>query len=227
MKKMYRLGAIALFLSLSGLALADTPVKKVAIVVPVDVPAMQEITEGFEQAVQKHYDGPVTFKVAHTQGDTNVLHATLQSLQDQGYDVIAPIGSNATAMALSMIKTIPIVSLASDVSESQRRQGPHCHVAVVHDEIASGQQLAFIHQALPAVKNIVLIHSASDQIYPEVKQASQAAAALGLTLKPMLANSLLDLQTVANNVPDSNLADYSSKGFDRFYQCQSYAIDGF
>lgn len=211
MKKMYKLSVMALLLSLSSLGVADTVPKKVAILIPVDVPAMQEITEGFELALQKQYAGPIAFKVAHTQGDINVQHATLQSLQDQHYDLIAPIGSNATAMAMSVVKSIPIVSLASDVNEAQRQQGGHCHVAVVHDEIASSQQLAFIQQAFPSVKKIALIYSASDQMYPEVKQASQAAAALGLALKPMLANSLMDLQTVANNLPDNNQAIFILK----------------
>lgn len=211
MKKIYPLGALALLLSISCPSVADTAPKKVAIIVPVDVPAMQEITAGFEQTLQQHYAGPVTVKVAHTQGDTNVLHATLQSLQDQGYDLIAPIGSNATAMALSVVKTIPVVSLASDLNEQQRQQGIQCHTAVVDDEVSSRDQMAFIHQAFPSLKRIVLIHSASDQIYPEVKQASQAAAALGITLTPMLANSLLDLQTLANNLPSDSQAIFVLK----------------
>lgn len=211
MKKLCPLSVIMTLLSMAGAGYADILPKKVAILVPVDVPAMQEITEGFEQELQKHYAGPITFKVAHTQGDINVQHATLQSLQDQQYDLIVPIGSNATAMAMSVVNTIPIVSLASDVNEAQRQQGGHCHVAVVHDEIASSQQLAFIQQAFPALKKITLIHSASDQMYPEVKQASKAAVSLGLTLKPMLANSLMDLQTVANNLPKNNQAIFVLK----------------
>lgn len=211
MKTFFHCSSFAALILASTCALAAAPAKKVAILVPAEIQAMTEITQGFETTLQAHYPGPIQFKVANTQGDTNLEHATILALRDQGYDLIAPIGSDATAMTLSLVKNTPVLSLASDLNDAQRQKLKPCNVAVVHDEISSTQQLAFIHQAFPTIKTIVLIHSASDKIFPEVKDAQAAGAKLGLTIKPMMAATLLDLQTVANNLPNDTQAIFILK----------------
>ena len=207
MKKMTLLTSLLLA---STLAMAQ-PSKKVAIVIPIEIKAMDEIIESFEKDLQAHYSGPITFKVANAQGDMNLEHAAIASLRDQGYDLIAPVGTDATAMTLSMIKATPVLSLASDLSEAQRKKINPCNVAVVHDEISSEEQLNFIHQAFPTIKNIVLIHSAADKIFPEVDAAKLAGKKLGITITPMMAATLPELQTIANNIPTDTQAIYILK----------------
>ena len=207
MKKMTLLTSLLLA---STLAMAQ-PSKKVAIVIPIEINAMDEIIESFEKDLQAHYSGPITFKVANAQGDMNLEHAAIASLRDQGYDLIAPVGTDATAMTLSMIKATPVLSLASDLSEAQRKKINPCNVAVVHDEISSEEQLNFIHQAFPTIKNIVLIHSAADKIFPEVDAAKLAGKKLGITITPMMAATLPELQTIANNIPTDTQAIYILK----------------
>lgn len=198
-----------LFLA-SSLAIAQ-PVKKVAIVIPIEIKAMDEIIESFEKDLQAQYSGPITFKVANAQGDMNLEHAAIASLRDQHYDIIATVGTDAAAMALSMVKTTPILSLASDLSDAQRKKLNPCNVAVVHDEISSEDQLTFIHQAFPDIKNIVLIHSAADKVFPEIEAAKIAGKKLGITITPMMAATLPELQTVANNIPSNTQAIYILK----------------
>lgn len=185
--------------------------KKVAIIIPISIPAITEITDSFEKTLQKNYSGPVTFKIINAQGDMNLEHAAILSLRDQHYDVIAPLGIDATSMALSLIKTTPMVSLASDLSDAQRQKLHPCNVAVVHDEISSEKQLDFIHQAFPDIKHIVLIHSAADKVFPEVEETKKAGEKLGMTITPMMAATLPDLQTVANNIPDNTQAIFILK----------------
>ena len=201
---------------LTSLLLASTiaiaqPTKKVAIIIPIEIKAMDEIIESFEKDLQAQYSGPITFKVANAQGDMNLEHAAIASLRDQNYDLIAPVGTDATAMTLSMIKTTSVLSLASDLSEAQRKKLNPCNVAVVHDEISSEAQLAFIHQAFPEIKNIVLIHSAADKVFPEVEEAKIAGKKLGITITSMMAATLPELQTVANNIPANTQAIYILK----------------
>lgn len=200
----------------AGLLLASTltmaqPAKKVAIIIPIEIKAMDEIIESFEKDLQAHYAGTITFKVANAQGDMNLEHAAIASLRDQNYDLIAPIGTDASAMALSMVKTTPILSLASDISDEQRKKLNPCNVAVVHDEISREKQLDFIHQAFPDIKNIVLIHSAADKIFPEVEEAKITGKKFGITITPMMAATLPDLQSISNNIPANIQAIYILK----------------
>lgn len=198
-------------LLLSTIAQAALPSKKVAIIIPLEIQAMTEISQGFESTLKAYYPGPLTFKVVNAQGDSNLLHANIQSLRDQAYDLLVPIGANATNMTLSMVKNTPIVSLASDLTDSQRQSLKPCNVAIVHDEISTRQQLTFMRQAFPSIKKIVLIHSAAETIFPEVKEAQAAGVQLGLTITPMLAPTLLDLQTIARNIPNETQAIFILK----------------
>lgn len=192
---------LSLLLSSHAVTLLAEPSKKVAIIVPAPIQALIEITQGFESSLKEHYHGPIDFKIANTQGDPMLQYATIQSLRQQHYDLIVPIGSDATAATLSLIKTIPVLSLASDLSEMERQKRQPCNVAVVHDEISPKEQLNYLHQVLPNIKQVSLIHSAADKIFSEVEEAKKAGKEFGITITPMMAASLMDLQLVATKIP--------------------------
>ncbi len=210
MKHSLKVTTTAVLLALASFSFADTP-KKVAIVIPTSIQAMTEITRGFEETLRKEYIGPIEFKVANVQGDANLEHATLQELSDENYDIIAPVGTDATSMAISITKKNNIVSLASDLSDQQRSQLKPCNVAVVHDEISNEQQLAFIHAAYPEIKRITLFYSASEKIFPEVEDAKKAAAKFGISIHGIMAPTLPDLQVAANNMPSDTQAIFILK----------------
>lgn len=193
------------------LTYATAATKKIAIIVPAEIQALEEITQGFKTALKKDYAGELVFKVANTQGDLNLLHATIQSLRDQNYQLIVPIGSNATSMTISMIKKTPILSLASDFSDTQRKKLHPCNVAVVQDEISSESQLNFMHKAFPNLKKVVLLYSPTDEIFTQVEEAKKAGDKFGITIMPMMVSSLPELQTVANNMPQDTQAIFILK----------------
>jgi putative ABC transport system substrate-binding protein len=200
------------FLLVFNVALSsEKSIKKVAIIVPAEIQALEEITHSFQETLHKEYSGDVVFKIANTQGDINLQYSTLRAMRDQNYDLIVPIGSGATSMALSVIKKTPILSLASDISSEQRQKLHPCNIAIVHDEISSEQQLSFIHQAFPTLKKIVLLHSAEDKIFPEVSEVKKTGEKLGITIVPLMAATLPDLLLVANNIPDDAQAIFILK----------------
>jgi putative ABC transport system substrate-binding protein len=198
MKNILQATTLLTLLTLSSQSFAD---KKVCILIPMTHEAMTEITNGFESSLSNEYKQPLQFKVANAQGDANLERASLQSLRDSGCDIIAPVGTSASQMAISMVKNIPIVSLASDISDNDRQKLNPCNIAVVHDEISNEQQLAFIHATYPNLKEITLFHSADDKVFPEVKDAVEAGKKFGITIKPIMATTLPDLQTVSQNLP--------------------------
>lgn len=211
MKKSIKINLlISLLLLSSSVAVAEST-KKVAIIVPAEIQALEEITQSFETSLQKQYPGKIEFKVANTQGDLNLQYATIKSLRDQPYDIIAPIGTDATSMTLSLIKETPVLSLASDLSETDRKKLHPCNVAIVHDEITAQEQMNFIHATYPDIKKIVLMHSAADKIFPEVEATKTAAKKIGIDIIPMMATTLPDLQIVANNIPQDAQAIFILK----------------
>ncbi|MCD6047953.1 MAG: hypothetical protein K0S08_1600 [Gammaproteobacteria bacterium] len=208
MKNILKAAASLTLLILSSQSFAD---KKACILIPMTHEAMTEITNGFETTLRNEYKQPLQFKVANAQGDANLERASLQSLRDSGCDVIAPVGTSASQMAISMIKNIPIVSLASDVSDSDRKKLNPCNIAVVHDEVSDEQQLAFIHAAYPNLKEITLFHSADDKVFPEVKSIIAVGKKFDITIKPVMATTLPDLQTASQNLPTGTQAIFVLK----------------
>lgn len=185
--------------------------KKIGIVMPIEVKALDEIVTGFKNAVLKESRVPVQFKIANAQGDMNIERAIISQMQAANYDVIIPIGSDATELSTAMVKDKAIVSLASSFTQQQRQQLKQCNIAVVHDEIPVTKQISFLHSVDPKIKTLVLIHSASDKIFPQVKEAIAAGKANGIVVKEMLAPTLNDIYSVANNIPANTQAIFVLK----------------
>lgn len=189
-----------LYTTLSGCH-SSTNEKKIGIIVPIEHKAMHEIVSGFTETLRASTNSPLKFKVANAQGDMNIERAVIQQMKDEGYDLIVPIGTDATQMSGAMIKKQPIVSLAASFTQKEREQRKSCNIAVVHDEISSLQLLQFIHQAYPQLNRIALIHSASDKVFPDVDAAIGAGKQYGIAIKPMMVTTLNELYSTAKNIP--------------------------
>jgi putative ABC transport system substrate-binding protein len=178
----------------------ETTSKKVGIIIPIEHQAMNEIVAGFKETLNKT-NPDIIYKVANAQGDINLERAIIQQMKNEHYDVIVPIGTDASQMTLSMIHDQPIVSLASSITDHERSSLKKCNVAVVHDEISAEQHIQFIHTVYPSIKKITLIHSPSEKIYPEIEKSINAAKKFNMKITPMMAQTLNDLSIVAKNIP--------------------------
>ncbi len=174
---------------------------KVGIIVPLEHEAMTEIVNGFKTTLQQKYGKPITFKVANAQNDQNLQHSIIQEMKDGHYDLIVPIATQTSEMTIGMIKDKPIVALAADINDQQRQKLTPCNVAVVDDEISPEQILSFVYKTSPNLKHLVLIHSATEKLIPEVTTAEKAAKLLGIDLKSITIQNLMDLQNVSRNLP--------------------------
>jgi putative tryptophan/tyrosine transport system substrate-binding protein len=192
--------------------LADqTGTPKIGIVIPLEHPAMHEIVNGFETTLQKQYGKPIDFKVENAQHDSNLERAIIAQMRDTGYTMIVPIGVAATEMSVSMVKQQPIVSLASDFSDADRKKLNPCNITAVHDEISPAQELKFIRAVYPQLKNIVLVHSADDKVFPQVKETQAAAEQYGFNFKHVMVQTLPDMYSVAQSIPADTQAIFVLK----------------
>ena len=195
---------ITLFISLNSCSSSTNEKKKIGIIVPIEHQAMNEIVQAFTQTLSSQSPIPLTFKVANAQGDMNLQRAIISQMKN--YDLVVPIGTAATQMTLSMIRDKPIVSLASMYSDEDRKKQNPCHTVLVHDEIAPRQIIDFIHQVYPNINRIALIHSTSDKIFPDIKDAIQRAKQYNINIKPMMVSNLSELYSTANAIPQNTQA---------------------
>lgn len=175
--------------------------KKIGIIVPIEHKAMNEIVAGFTETLRENYPVPVKIKVANAQGDINLERAMIQQMRNENYDLIVPIGTDASQMSAAVIKKQPILSLASSLTDKDRKQRKPCNLAVVQDEIPTQKFLSFIHAVYPDLSRLVLIHSTSEKVFPEVQAAIAAGKANGIQVKAMMVPTLNDLYSTANNIP--------------------------
>ncbi len=179
-----------------ALAACKEPAKgtvTIGIIEPLEHKAMDEIVAGFTDTLKQSYAKPVIIKVENAQNDPNLQRAIIQRMLDAKVDYIVPIGAGPTQMTLAMARGRAVVSLASDLPQAEREKLQPCNAAVVHDEISPEQLIAFIHAVYPQLKNITLIHSAADKVFPDVKKVIADSQKYGITVKPLMVSSLPEL----------------------------------
>lgn len=177
--------------------------KRIGIIVPIEHKAMDEIVGGFKETLRAEYPHPITFKVANAQSDVNMERAIIQQMKDEKFDIVVPIGTDATQMSAAAIHDLPLVSLAATFTQKERDQLKTCNIAVVDDEISSERLMQFMHLVYPQMTQLVLVHSAADKVFPEVKDTIAAAKRYGIEVKPMMVTTLNELYAVSKNIPDN------------------------
>ena len=177
-------------------------VVKIGILVPISLPAMDQIVAGYEEELTAKSASKIEFVVKNAQGNVAIQQAILQEFLAQNMDVIAPIGTDATQMAIHMDaashKNIPIVAIAAEMPKSGSLN--NFNATNVLDEVSVSTQMNFIHQAMPDLKKMTLIYSADDRIFAEVKLAKEAADAAHIQLQTLMIQALPDLYTVHDHI---------------------------
>jgi putative tryptophan/tyrosine transport system substrate-binding protein len=175
---------------------ASKPIQ-VGIIIPIEHPAMDEITRGFEETLTAELKQPVEFQVMRAQGDVNLQRSMILQLQNKGVDLYAPIATATTEMTAAMIHDRPIVGLAALLPDSTRA---HSQLALVDDEITPTQIMQFIHAVYPAKTQLTLVYSNNDKMAPEVAEAVAAGKALGIQVDTRMITALPDLYSIAQSL---------------------------
>ncbi len=169
MKNLFQI-CVLLFTIVSN-SFAKDKIDKVAIVVPVEHRAMDDIVRGVKDNLKEiiNDDKIVVF---NGMGDTNNLNAIInQVTQNAEYSVIMPIGTNATYMAIGATKDKYIASLASTLNEEKRQElirNDHKNITNVYDEVINEDILRLI--AAINKRNILLVFSNDERIIDDVQE---------------------------------------------------------
>jgi putative ABC transport system substrate-binding protein len=183
----------------------------IGIIEPIEHKAMNEIVDGYTKTLAASYDKPFIVKVENAQGDANLERAIIQKMHNAGYNIIAPIGVDATQMTLAVVHDKPVISLASDLTDAERHKLNPCNVAIVHDEIPANKIMAFILATYPHLTHLTLVHSAANKVFPEVNAAVAAGKQLGITVDHVMVPTLPELYSAANAIASHTQAIFVLK----------------
>jgi putative ABC transport system substrate-binding protein len=202
---------LVLLLCCGQLLVAAPKSLTIAVVAPVDIPAMTQIINGFKTQLHRQYHGKFVIDVANAQGDINIMRSIFQQLKARNVDVVVPIGTQAAQMADKINTTQPIVALAANFNNQTRSQFLNNNITNVLDEIDPAKQIAFMHTAFPKLQHISLVYSPSDKIVKQVSQAEQAAKHYGVSIQKLMIQNLPDLYAVSRQISSDAQALYVLK----------------
>jgi putative ABC transport system substrate-binding protein len=188
-------------LALAGCGKGDSQKTTVGIVAPVEIPAMTEIIKGIESGINTQCQTKANFIVKNAQGDLNLQRSILQQYNgDDKVKIVVPIGTVPSEMAMTLIKNKPIVAIAADYQPADVAHAANQDVTNLRDDPSPEAQLAFIHQAMPNIKYLTLVHSSEKRVVAEVKVAQAAAAKYGITLQNLMIQQLPDIYSVSRAI---------------------------
>ena len=192
MKKLVKTLTFCTLTILSSISFADTAAKPVTIgiVVPIEIPAMKQIVQGFETTLTQQSKTPVKFMVKNAQGDPNIERSIMQQFNGPSVDIVAPIGTDASQMAIAMIQNKPIIGIAADQLKQNAKKANNPNVTGVLDEVSVAKQIAFIHQAMPQIKKLTLVYSSDDRIFADVKTAVTTAKKYNIKIQKLMMSQL-------------------------------------
>jgi len=176
----------------------------IGILVPVQLPALNEIVAGFEGELSHLYNTNntrVIYLVENAEGSTDMMRSILMQFKNQNVDMVVPIGTIANQIALPIIKTQPIVALAALFTEADRANSSNKNITNIVDELTIEQQLTFIHKAMPNLKYLTLVYSPEERSNAYIQRTNVAAQNNGITLqllKIKQASEISNVNTLIN-----------------------------
>lgn len=206
MKRTIKTIALCALTALASSTFAATTAKPVTIgvVVPIELPAMTQIVNGFETTLKKESKVPVKFLVKNAQGDINIQRSILQEFNSPSVNMVAPIGTDAAQMTIAMIRNKPIIGIAADHLKEEAAKANNHNVTGVNSKVPPAQRMQFIHDAMPQLKKITIVYSSDDRIFSQVKEVIAAAKKDHIAVQKLMVTQLSDLYTISKNIaPDS------------------------
>lgn len=167
--------------------------KTVALVLPVEAPAILDIQKGFEDTLKKLRP---EYKVLIKKGlgDPNLMQSILKSLHTQGVPYIAAIGVNLTKAAQNLCKRQTVIGLAT------YKEFANDTTYIVEDEVGPKILYNSLVTIFPDVQMITLIHAQDDKIMKEVTELKILMKQGGKKLQSLSIIGTNDLQMVCTHI---------------------------
>jgi putative ABC transport system substrate-binding protein len=181
----------------------DSKKTVIGFVLPIEHKALDDIVQGFKSTLKENKFENVVIKVENAQSDLNLERAILEKMNQSQFKIVVPIGVEATQMALSVVKNKPIIGLATKFSQEDREKESMCKLSIVHDEIPMEKIFELIHNSFPNLKELTLVHSTAEKVYPEIPIAIESGKKFNIKVTPKAVTSMLDLMNLSQVLPSS------------------------
>jgi len=182
------------------------PTVTIGIVAPIQIPAMNEIIDGFKYQLNNSYPGHVDYVIKNAQGDENIQRSILQQFNDMPLTVVAPIGTQTSQMAMTIVRDKPIIAIAADYDRNDVISAHNHNVTHVIDDPSPAKQFKFIHDALPKIHHITVVHSNNQRILDSVKQLKIVAKKYGITIQDLMMQQLSDIYSISRSISHNSQA---------------------
>lgn len=211
MKTIYKALTTCTLATFCSLTLAAAKPVTVGILVPIALPAMTQIVNGFETTLTKESKVPVKYLVKNAQGDANIQRSILQEFQSKDVVLVAPIGTDSAQMTIAMIRNKPIVGIAANHLKSQAKKANNPNVTGVMSKVSPFNRMQLIHEALPTLKKLTIVYSTDSRIFSQVKQFEAQAEKNNIQVQPLMVSQLSDLYTISKNIAPNSQAIFILK----------------
>ena len=189
------LGAVfSLILGSYSSKASNNTTKKIALVIPMQHKAMDEITAGFLEEIKNAYGEHIKIDIENASGDKALLRAIMTKSKRAKYDVVVPIGTESTLIASNMFNSQAIVGL--DISQDTVFKN-NCTAVV---EALIDPSIIFLKMLKPELKKITHIYSAADKNYVQAKQLDEQCKALNIKLQHIIVETCVDLYSVKERI---------------------------
>ena len=205
---------LCLLLALFGAFLAFSEKRSksqyvVGVILPMEHEALNQITQGIKEELEKKMGKSVVLKIKNAQGDSNIQRAVIEQLVRDQCNLLIPVGTAASQMTLSLAPHQKILCLAADSALlTSNRQ---VQATALTDELSAADSLSFLHKAFPKINKITLLYSASEKVAKEVPLVRKAARGLGIEVQPLMVQNMGELYTVSKAIASDSQAIFILK----------------
>lgn len=194
---MFKFKQLFTYFILSIFTVAPARAIKIGVIVPMQHAAMEEIVTGLKETLKPHLSEGDEIIVKNANGDQTLQHQIIKQMLNSNVDYFLPIGTSTSLMTLSVIKSKPVICIAAVINPETFKKISRGRVGVINDEIEVTHLLGFIKKHAPEIKNLGLIYSNSEKIFPEIKQAQDFCQKNDLSLVLRKVDSIAEVHHFA------------------------------
>jgi len=200
----YVIFAFAAFVSLEEIKATENHYK-IAIIMPMSHKAMDDIVDGFEEQLENNINEQYKLIIYNAQGDPNLMRTIFQQISSNHYDMVVPIGTNATQLAIKMLKKDKkIISIAAELSEYDEAE--NANLINVEDNVPMEQFVKFIQTIISKPEYLTLINSNDARIFNQSKLIKTLLKDIGCNLQVISIQNMPEIFSALQTVNEKSQA---------------------
>ena len=200
----YVVFVFAVLISLEEIKAAENHYK-IAIIMPMSHKAMDDIVDGFEEQLKNNINEQYKLIIYNAQGDPNLMRTIFQQISSNNYDMVVPIGTNATQLAIKMLKKDKkIISIAAELSEYDKAE--NANLINVEDNVPMEQFVEFIQTIISKPEYLTLINSNDARIFNQSKLIKTLLKDIGCNLQVISIQNMPEIFSALQTVNEKSQA---------------------